>query len=109
MIVGGKCTMIEGGRGRPVMAAVPSPTFGTLLKRYRIAAGLTQEALAAQAGLSPRGISDLERGERRAPRKETVQLLAEALKLSAAERATLEAAARQPAAASPPTIIEQTD
>jgi transcriptional regulator with XRE-family HTH domain len=36
--------------------------FGTLLKRYRQAAGLSQEALAARADLSARAISDLERG-----------------------------------------------
>src|SRR6516164_3160115 len=77
------------------MATVSSLTFGTLLKRYRLAAGVTQEELAAQAGLSPRGISDLERGARRAPRRETVQLLAEALHLSAAERTLLQATARQ--------------
>jgi transcriptional regulator with XRE-family HTH domain len=37
--------------------------------------------LAARAGLSLRGIADLERGVRTQPRKETVQLLAEALQL----------------------------
>src|ERR1051326_10822 len=86
------------------MAAVPSLTFGALLRRYRLAAGLTQEELAAEAGLSLRGIADLERGARTQPRKETVQLLAEALHLSAPERAQLEAAARgrtAPAAPSP--------
>jgi len=70
--------------------------FGDLLRRHRLAAGLTQEELAAQARLSVRGLSDLERGARLAPRRETVQLLAEALQLSAAERTRLEAAARKP-------------
>jgi len=77
------------------MATVSSQTFGDLLRRYRLAAGLTQEELADQAGLSVRGLSDLERGARRAPRRETVQLLAEALHLSAAERTRLETVARQ--------------
>src|SRR5690348_10479298 len=72
-----------------------SQRFGDLLRRFRLAAGLTQEDLAAQAGLSVRGLSDLERGARLAPRRETVQLLAAALQLSAAERTRLEAAARQ--------------
>ena len=56
--------------------------FGDLLRRSRLAAGLTQEELAAQAGLSVRGLSDLERGARLAPRRETVQLLSAALHLS---------------------------
>src|SRR5215472_5933826 len=76
------------------MATGSSLTFGTLLKRYRLAAGLTQEELADQAALSRRGIADLERGARTQPRKETVQLLAQALQLSATERTLLEAAAR---------------
>ena len=63
--------------------------FGTLLKRFRLAANLSQEALAERAGLSVRAISDLERGARRTPRPETIALLAEALALSAADRAAL--------------------
>lgn len=77
------------------MSTVTSQSFGDLLRRYRLAASLTQEELAAQAGLSVRGLSDLERGARRTPRRETVQLLAEALRLSEAERTRLETAARQ--------------
>src|SRR5581483_2480353 len=65
-----------------------------VLRRFRRAARLTQEELAERATLSPRAISDLERGERRWPQRETVQLLAEALHLSPADRASLEAAAR---------------
>ena len=41
--------------------------FGKVLRRHRLAAGLSQEALAERAGLSPRGVSDLERGARRPP------------------------------------------
>ena len=52
------------------------------LRRHRMAAALSQEELAARAGLSARGISDLERGARMAPRLETVRLLADALGLS---------------------------
>src|SRR5262249_17757958 len=62
-------------------------SFGPLLRRYREASGLTQEQLAARAGLSARGISDLERGRRQVPRRETVSLLAEALALSPRKRA----------------------
>lgn len=69
-------------------------SFGALLKRYREAAGLTQETLAQRAGLSARGISDLERGARQSPRRETVHLLADALGAPPHGRALLEAAAR---------------
>jgi predicted ATPase/DNA-binding XRE family transcriptional regulator len=78
------------------MATASSQTFGDLLRQHRLAAGLTQEDLADLAGLSARGLSDLERGARLVPRRETIQLLAEALHLSAAERTRLEAAARKP-------------
>ncbi len=50
-----------------VMDTPQSVSFGALLKRYRQAAGLTQEELAERAGLSRRGIADLERGERQTP------------------------------------------
>jgi predicted ATPase/transcriptional regulator with XRE-family HTH domain len=66
--------------------------FGARLRRLRDAAGLTQEDLAARAGLSAKGISDLERGARRRPHPHTVRALAEALGLSEAERASLLAA-----------------
>lgn len=76
--------------------------FGDLLRRYRVSRGLTQEGLAHAARLSTRGISDLERGARRAPRRDTVLLLAEALELSGEERAAFEGAARRPAVLSDP-------
>ena len=63
--------------------------FGTLLKRYRIAAGLTQEALAARAQLSARAISDLERGINRVPRYDTLELLIAALHVTTTQRALL--------------------
>jgi tetratricopeptide (TPR) repeat protein/transcriptional regulator with XRE-family HTH domain len=75
------------------MARVQSPTFGKLLHRYRLAAGLTQEALAEQAGLGARTISDLERGVAHHPQRHTLQLLADALSLSTRDRSRLEAVA----------------
>src|SRR5437763_1846906 len=78
------------------MVVAARTPFGPLLKRYRVAVGLSQEALAERARLSTRGISDLERGRHRLPYRDTVAQLAGALGLEAAERATLEAAARGP-------------
>ncbi|MBV9280105.1 MAG: tetratricopeptide repeat protein [Chloroflexi bacterium] len=83
------------------MATLSSPAFGDLLRRYRMAAGLTQEELAERAGLSVRAISDLERGTRHVPRKGTMQLLLEALPVSERERGELEAAARRMGGAAP--------
>ena len=53
------------------MSTTTSSTFGALLRHHRLAAGLTQEALAERSGLSARGVQDLERGLRLAPRAET--------------------------------------
>src|SRR5688500_99552 len=92
------------GRARVGLAVTTDGTlrFAELLRRYRLAAGLSQEALAERAGLSARGISDLERGARALPRAETLGRLAEALALSPAERAALADAARPAPAAAPP-------
>jgi predicted ATPase/DNA-binding XRE family transcriptional regulator len=68
-------------------------SFGQVLREFRTAAGLTQEELAERAGLSPRGISDLERGARRSPQLATMRRLAEALQLDGDDRAVLAAAA----------------
>jgi transcriptional regulator with XRE-family HTH domain/tetratricopeptide (TPR) repeat protein len=68
------------------------PAFAALLRRYRLAAGLTQEALAARANLSVRAVSDLERGVKRRPHRETVALLATALGLEGPERTGFETA-----------------
>jgi non-specific serine/threonine protein kinase len=62
------------------------------LRRYRLAAGLTQEELAERAGVSVKGLSLLESGKRQTPYRHTVTLLATALGLSSAEAARLQAA-----------------
>jgi predicted ATPase/transcriptional regulator with XRE-family HTH domain/Tfp pilus assembly protein PilF len=72
--------------------------FGTLLRRHRLAAGLTQAELAERTNVSVRSVSDMERGVSRWPHRDTVVLLADALQLSPAERAVFEAAARRPRA-----------
>ncbi|HET6262317.1 MAG TPA: helix-turn-helix domain-containing protein, partial [Chloroflexia bacterium] len=66
--------------------------FGAQLRRLREAASLTQEELAARAGLTAKGISDLERGARRHPYPHTVRSLVDALGLSEDECAALFAA-----------------
>jgi predicted ATPase/DNA-binding XRE family transcriptional regulator len=83
------------------MATTTSETFGSLLRRFRLAAGLTQEALAERAGLSTRGVQDLERGVRQAPRAETVRMLADALALDEAGRKALIEAAHPELAPAP--------
>jgi predicted ATPase/transcriptional regulator with XRE-family HTH domain len=69
-------------------------SFADLLRHLRTAAALSQEELAIRSGLSLRGISDLERGVRRAPHLNTVRVLADALGLGQTERQALLAAAR---------------
>ena len=69
-------------------------SFGELLRQRRLAAGLTQEALAERAGISAKAVSDLERDPDRTPRLDTIGLLADALGLAAGDRAGLLAAAR---------------
>jgi len=69
-------------------------TFGDLLRAARLHAGLTQEELAERATLSPRSISDLERGINRTARKETTRLLADALGLRNPQRDRFIAVAR---------------
>jgi predicted ATPase/DNA-binding XRE family transcriptional regulator len=83
------------------------------LRRLREAAGLTQEELAARAGLSANAVSVLERGERRRPYPHTVRSLADTLGLSEDERASLLAAlpgrgATAVPVAAPVTVLEAT-
>jgi transcriptional regulator with XRE-family HTH domain len=54
---------------------VDTASFAAQLRQHRLALGLTQAELAERAGLSERGISDLERGLKQAPRASTVRLL----------------------------------
>jgi transcriptional regulator with XRE-family HTH domain len=61
------------------------PAFGTLLREFRLAAGLSQEALAERASMSADGIGALERGVNKAPQRETLALLLNALQLGASQ------------------------
>ena len=69
--------------------------FGTLLRRYRIDLGLTQDELAERTGVSKRSIGNMERGVPHTPRKDTLTLLADALALDPTERAQFAEAARR--------------
>src|SRR5919112_5182508 len=79
--------------GRGAMSSAIT-TFADLLRHLRTSAALSQEELALRSGLSLRGISDLERGVRRAPHLTTVRVLADALGLDPTDRQALLAAAR---------------
>ena len=76
------------------MTEHPALSFAGLLRRLRDDAGLTQEELAEAASLSPRSVSDLERGVNLTARHDTARLLAGALGLTGPQRSLFEAAAR---------------
>jgi tetratricopeptide (TPR) repeat protein/transcriptional regulator with XRE-family HTH domain len=73
--------------------AEPGLGFAGLLRQLRAAAQLTQEELAEAAGVSPRSVSDLERGINRTARKDTARLLAGVLGLDGPVRELFVAAA----------------
>jgi len=75
------------------MGDEPPSGFGSLLRRFRVTAGLSQEALAERAGLSTDAIAALERGRRSRPRAFTLGVLADALALGPEDRARLVSAA----------------
>jgi predicted ATPase/transcriptional regulator with XRE-family HTH domain len=82
--------MLSCQRGDSTLKTQRQPdSVAGLLRRYRITAGLSQEALAEKAGLSVRGLSDLERGLSRVPRLDTLTRIADALGLDSATRKSL--------------------
>ncbi|MFL5762206.1 MAG: ATP-binding protein, partial [Thermomicrobiales bacterium] len=87
------------------MDSTATDSFGAVLRRRRVAAGLSQEELAERASLSVRGVGNLEQGHRQAPRLATVRLLADALGLDDGGRANLIAAARPELATAPPISL----
>jgi predicted ATPase/DNA-binding CsgD family transcriptional regulator len=76
------------------MAEQATSGFAGLLRQLRAGAGLTQQELAKAAGLSPRAVSDLERGIHRTARQDTAVRLAGALGLAEPTRSSFVAAAR---------------
>src|SRR5437016_12639658 len=69
-------------------------SFGQRLRRLRVSAGLTQQALSERSGISVDAISALENGRKLRPRRDTLSMLADGLSLGAAEREVLSATAR---------------
>ena len=80
------------GGDAAVMAERATSGLAGLLRQLRAEAQLTQQELAKAAGLSPRAVSDLERGIHRTARQDTVQL-AGALGLAEPVRSVFVAAA----------------
>jgi len=77
-----------------LVIAPPPGSFGALLRACRHRVCLSQEQLAARAGVSERTERNLEAGRVRSPRNDTVRLLADALQLGGPERGNWFAAAR---------------
>ena len=63
--------------------------YDTMLRHFRLRAGLTQEALADLSGVSIRTIRGLENGTRSNPRRASLRQLADALELAPHEREQL--------------------
>ncbi len=86
------------------------PAFPELVRTSRLQAGLTQQQLADLSALSVRAVRDLEAGRVRRPRRDTVRLLADALRLgpegtSALIGAAVREAAMPGPAARPETLL----
>jgi transcriptional regulator with XRE-family HTH domain len=80
-----QASSIDGGR----------PTAGMLLPESLQQAGLTQEGWGDRAGISVRGLSNLERGVNAVPRRDPLAFLVDALSHEQ-ERSLTRAVQRQP-------------
>jgi predicted ATPase/DNA-binding XRE family transcriptional regulator len=74
--------------------AAATAELAAFLKKFRVQAGLSQQALAERALISVQAVSALERGYRKAPYRATLERIADALMLSEEARQTLERCAR---------------
>ena len=79
--------------------------FGETLRRLRHRAGLTQEQLAARAGLSVNAVSALERGTRTRPYARTREALGRALGLSEGEQTELSAGVADSSGQALPPVV----
>jgi transcriptional regulator with XRE-family HTH domain len=70
-------------------------SFPELVRQNRLRAGLTQQQLADLSAISVRAVRDLEAGRVRRPRRDTIRLLSEALRLGPARAAAFSEAAEQ--------------
>lgn len=78
---------VEGSVGSQMASeAPPEQSFGRLLSSLRLKAGLTQEELAERSGVSVRALSDIERSRTTRPYRDSVERLADALRLSGPAR-----------------------
>ena len=75
--------------------AAPTSDLATLLKGFRVRAGLSQQMLADRAQISVQAVSALERGYRKVPYRKTLEQIADALALPEEARAALEFSARR--------------
>jgi predicted ATPase/DNA-binding CsgD family transcriptional regulator/DNA-binding XRE family transcriptional regulator len=78
-------------------------SFGGWLRRRRELAGLTQEELAARAGLTAAGVASIERGRRQRPYPHTIRAIATALELAEDERTELLIMIAEGASGAPPS------
>jgi tetratricopeptide (TPR) repeat protein/transcriptional regulator with XRE-family HTH domain len=69
--------------------------FGELLRRYRLASGLSQEELAERSGLAVRTIANMERGRTARPHRRSVRSIALALTLPESAQQQLDRASRE--------------
>jgi predicted ATPase/DNA-binding XRE family transcriptional regulator len=74
------------------MTVEASAAFGEQLRAFRTAAGMTQERLAEEAGLSVQAIAALENGRSRRPQPHTLRALSDAMRLAPEQRGALAAA-----------------
>src|SRR5690348_2580530 len=67
---------------------IPVPSFGDQLRDFRTLRGKSVEDLAAEVGITPMALRDIESGKRSAPSESTVIALANALQLGKGDRET---------------------